>query len=210
MIFNIATTDSSLSLQRRADLIPLLNAQGMVYKFYPGAITALKYDGLYLTAKEIIRAHINDNYVIFAEDDLVLTNEFSPAYLKTCIDQASILKLDVLATGAWLSYEEVPVAENLLKIGGFRGTQLTVIFKSAYQALLDAPVYNHFEDTISKYQPKLQIGLTFPFLSKQREDIPSMIVEKNHNYLFHENEDKISISLGLKNQSRIKKRHLSF
>ncbi|MGY0039171.1 hypothetical protein [Pedobacter sp. NJ-S-72] len=102
-----------------------------------------------------------------------------------------------MATGAWLSYEEVTVSDKLLKIGGFRGTQLTVIFRSAYRILLDSPIYNHFEDTISKCQPKLQIGLTFPFLSKQREDIPSMIVSENHNYLFHENEDKIRRRLNM-------------
>lgn len=195
MILNIASTDSSLSINRLTDLLPLLDKQNISYRVYSGDITPLRYDGLYLTAKKIIQDHIHDPYVIFAEDDLVLTDFFSPDLLNYNIDQAAALGLDVLATGAWLSYEEVSVTADLLKIGGFRGTQLIVIFKSAYQQLLAAPVYNHFEDTISKCQPKLRIGLTFPFLSKQREDIPSMIVEKNHNHLFHENEDKIRRNL---------------
>ncbi|KIO75937.1 hypothetical protein TH53_17910 [Pedobacter lusitanus] len=193
--FNIATTNSSLSADRLADLIPLLNQSVIPFRVYTGEITSLKYDGLYNVAKQIIRDHTDEPYVIFAEDDLVLTEFFSMEKLNTSINQAAELNLDILATGAWLSYEEIAVADGLLKIGGFRGTQLTVIFRPAYQILLDSPVYNHFEDTISKCQPKLQIGLTFPFLSKQREDIPSMIVAENHNYLFHENEEKISKQL---------------
>ncbi|MBB6274727.1 hypothetical protein HDF26_005209 [Pedobacter cryoconitis] len=197
MILNIATTNSSMSLQRHTGLFQMLKSHAVPYRMYTTEVTPLKFDSLYNTAKKIIQDHIEDPYVIFAEDDLVLTEAFSIEKMETCIGQAVALNIDVLATGAFLSYEEVAVTDSMLKIGGFRGTQLIVIFKSAYQILLDSPTYNHFEDTISKCQPKLQIGLTFPFLSKQREDVPSMIVAKNHNYLFHENEEQIKRRLNL-------------
>ncbi|MGY0039172.1 hypothetical protein [Pedobacter sp. NJ-S-72] len=87
MVFNIATTNSSLSLERQADLVRLLNTHSIPYRLYTGEITPLKYDGLYNTAKQIIQDHIEEPYVIFAEDDLVLTEAFSIENLENYIDR---------------------------------------------------------------------------------------------------------------------------
>ena len=165
----------------------------IAYQFYEGSITALHYDGLYETAKRVIEDNKDSGYVIFAEDDLVLTDDFSVEKLEDFIRETEGLRMDVLATGCSTSYEEkFTEVTGLIEIAGFRGTQLVVVFQSCYECLLAAPSYNHFEDTISKIQPKLKIGLTLPFFSKQREDVVSIITGANHNHLFTVNEQAIS------------------
>lgn len=197
MKFNVATTPLPLSLERQGVLQPKLDELGISYQFYEGKVTELRYDDLYHTAKNIINDNLNEEYVIFAEDDLILIDKFSISNFYTIIQIAQSAHMDVLATGCLESYGEIETNENrLIEISGFRGTQLVVIFKSCYECLLDAPSYNHFEDTISKIQPKLKIGLTVPFYSKQREDCPSLITGTNNNRWFDINERKILEKLG--------------
>lgn len=192
MKFNVATTPLELSKERQDVLKEKLDDWNIIYRFYEGEVTELHYDGLYKTAKAVIEDNKDSDFVVFAEDDLIFTDEFSIMKLESMIKEAGILGMDVLATGCSSSYEERKTnVKGLIEISGFRGTQLVVLFKSCYDSLLDAPDYNHFEDTISKMQPKLKIGLTLPFFSKQREDCPSIITTTNNNKWFTINEDSI-------------------
>lgn len=190
--FNIASVNTEQGNYRKSLTSVLLKSYKINYKFYDGEITKDRFDGLYLTAKQIMTDYIDEEFVIFAEDDLILTDEFSIERFISFISAGQEMGLDCLITGSSMGggYSESATA-GLVKLLAFRGTQLIVIYKKAYDRLLKAPVYNHFEDTISYAEPALNLAITVPYLSKQKKDIESMIVAKNHNHLFDTEEQKI-------------------
>jgi hypothetical protein len=193
MYFHISTVNSPAAHIRQADVAGLMDSYDIPYTLYKGELTPLHYDGLYETAKRIIRDNYDKGYVIFAEDDLILTEHFSIPVFEEYIKKAKDVNTDVLVTGCLNYYSPGKTAyDGLIEIGGFRGTQLVVVYQQAYDMLLEYPTYNHFEDTISMGEPRLKKVVTFPFLSKQRTDIPSFIVAENHNEFFNVTELRLA------------------
>lgn len=192
--FNIASVDTEQGNYRKSLTSVLLSSYDIKYEFYDGEVTKDRFDGLYLTAKQIMTDHIDDEFVIFAEDDLVLTSEFAIEKFASFIKTGQEMELDCLITGSSHGggYSGTTVS-NLVKVLAFRGTQLIIVYKKAYDRLLKAPVYNHFENTISYTEPSLNLAITVPYLSKQRKDIESMIVAGNRNHMFDTEEEKIML-----------------
>lgn len=192
--FNVASVDTAQGNYRKSLTSVLLSSYDINHTFYDGEVTKDRFDALYLTAKKIINDHADDEFVIFAEDDLVLTNEFTLEKFASFINIGREMELDCLITGSSQGggYSET-ATDNLVKVLSFRGTQLVVVYKRAYDRLLKAPVYNHFENTISYTEPSLNLAITVPYLSKQRTDIDSMILKGNHNYRFDREEKKIML-----------------
>jgi len=192
MIFNITTTNHDLSKNRLKLLIPVLDTYNINYKLYYGKITKKHIDSLNDVIKQIIKDNFEEDYIILSEDDVVFTEEFSVEKLNYFINKSIELNLGVLSSGSWYSHgEELTEVDNLLFAKAFRGSQLIVLFKSSYDILLKSWNGNYFEDTISCIQPKLKIGLTYPFLTIQEKGKDSIIRNKEINQFFETNENRL-------------------
>ncbi|WP_410220701.1 hypothetical protein [Pedobacter sp.] len=193
MVINIISVNENEGQKRQMDLIRHLEGSGLEIKFYIGKRTVNGYDSAFKSIKMLIQANFNKGHILFGEDDLILAKTFSMERLKHYIKLGYEKEYDIIATGSWEGYGYELNNPDLLDVLRFRGTQFLVIYKKVYKRILEAEECNYFDDFLSFVQPRLKVGLTYPFLSKQRTDIPSMLVAggSNFNHLFDIEENRI-------------------
>lgn len=164
MTWNIITYEGSPRVDYITSVVEKL---GVEYKFHVGKECynqgALLHKNSCL---EVIKNNMDKEYVIIVEDDLLLTEYFNLKQFKEVVGQ---FDSDVLLTGI-TAYD---VRKNTLD--KFRGTQLVVIFKQAYERILENDGNMHFEDILSKSMFSKKI--TVPFVSKQTDLFGSNLIK---------------------------------
>ncbi|MCJ0743119.1 hypothetical protein [Pedobacter montanisoli] len=193
MVINVISVNENEGQKRQKDLVHHLEGSGLKIKFYIGKRTVNGYDSAFKSIKMLIQDNLDKDHLLFGEDDLILTKTFSMERLEHYIELGYKKGYDIIATGSWEGYGYELNDPDLLDVLRFRGTQLLVIYKNAYKRILEAEECNYFDDFLSFVRPRLKVGLTYPFLSKQRTDIPSMLVAggSNFNHLFDVEENRI-------------------
>lgn len=176
---NVLTVPSSVS--RQAHITNLMNKQGISdWVFWMGKETNKRYDGLFDTIKNVIRANYDAPYVILFEDDVCLTDHFTFEVLQDRIGKAQNLEADILLGGIKEFDFKLSKGEPLTKVHNYRGSQLMVIFKRVYDEILAQPSgYGEFE-LFSSYHPKWRKFVTLPFLAYQ-ENFPSRFLPKSEH-----------------------------
>lgn len=158
MKFNVVSFEGS---HRIPYIEGLLAEKTIEFKIYKGQKTAFGWDNHKDTCMQIIKNNINKPYVIICEDDCAFTVDFELEKFKKIIKDC---EADILATGVFAFVNPKKINNELVSLDGFRGTQLVVIYKSAYEKILAKASENiFFESIISKL--KLNIHCTLPFLS---------------------------------------------
>ncbi|UYQ95733.1 hypothetical protein MKQ68_11530 [Chitinophaga horti] len=141
-------------------------------------IDAIKHEvgalGLWLSIRKIVETALanDDDVIIIAEDD----HEFTPAYsrytfMRNIIETAQ-LGIEYLSGGCSHFEHAVPVTSGLYWVSFFQATQFIVLYRPAFQKILDAP----FDDSVVA-----DLQLSHMFANKMIV-YPAISTQKNFGY----------------------------
>lgn len=167
MIFNVATYVNS---SRVEEVKKLLDSREIDYKIHFGVLSPFGWDEHKNTCMKIIEDNYNSPYTIIAEDDLELTSSFTIEKFKQIITEKNA---NIICTGIFCE-EGVISKDGQVYIDRFRGTQLIVIFKEAYDLILNKKDENKFFEVILSEITEKKL-ITIPFLSTQSDKYISRI-----------------------------------
>lgn len=194
MNLHIISVNGEEGVLRRAQFKAELAKYKFNCSFYINDRTIKGTDSAFKGIKQVFTTNYGDDYLLFAEDDLILQPNFSTEKLEKNIKIGLENNYDFISTGSWETFGEKLDPTGLVNAHRIRGTQLMIIYKSAFDKILEADDCNYFDNFISFVRPAFKIGLIVPFLSRQRTDIPSMLAnqkESSHNLRFISEEARL-------------------
>ena len=169
LIFEIVTWPGSNRIEYITNLLAM---HGINYQINVGEDTLFGWDGHRECCLNVIRQKYHQPYIIIAEDDLIFTDAFSVEKLQKTIAHSTA---DVICTGTFTHYNVRKGMDGKIYTDSFSGTQLVVIFKSAYDLLLNHPHINDLFFEMMLSTCGLDIEITLPFISTQGGIFPSKI-----------------------------------
>mgnify|MGYP006896749853 CR=1 FL=1 len=144
-------------------------------EFNVSIVPAIKHPkgawGLWQTFMGILKIEIQSGspFFIFCEDDHVFTNDYDRNVFIQQIDQAQIMKADLLSGG--FSWTQVPiqVTEHLFWVHRFTGTQFLVVFRQFYERILNSSSNQNYilDHRLSELSDN--VFMTYPIISIQKE-----------------------------------------
>ncbi|WP_343674784.1 hypothetical protein [Chitinophaga sp.] len=160
------------------------------------------YDGcvsLWMTIQQIVKDHLQAEYILLCEDDHVFQENYSPTLLMGAISEAQIMQADILAGGVSWFNNAHKVSDNLYWVEKFSGLQFTVLFKSFFATILSASFT--LDDVADLKLGSLTDSKFFisPFISIQKEFGYSDATPKNNknagrvDTLFRESQHKANV-----------------
>ncbi|WP_293308188.1 hypothetical protein [Pedobacter sp. UBA5917] len=176
MYLNIISTATKIGENRLNTLLPMLNCLPIDYQVIYNNVTEIGYDALTARVKLLVKQNYDNDFFIFGEDDLILTDFFCIEVLDAFINECLIREAGVLFTGSHHVYGVKKTnIKGLVKLNGGRGCQLVVVFKPMYDLILGIDNKNHIDSVLSAFGVYADLYLTIPFLSKQMPDADSLI-----------------------------------
>ncbi|MCT3806333.1 hypothetical protein HZQ57_14040 [Elizabethkingia anophelis] len=145
-------------------------------------------------------------FIIICEDDHIFTKHYDWNFLINNINKSKLLKADLLSGGVSWFKHAIQIEENLFWIDKFNGCQFLVIFKDAYDKILNT---TFLDSDFADYKLSEILDrkfLIFPFISSQQEFGYSDVTPKNDGTdrvidLFNKSLERLSI------MSKIKKNY---
>lgn len=139
-------------------------------------VDAIRYDygnkGLWYTIKKILSENevFDYEYILLCEDDHEFTEHYSEQLLRSSINNALLLKADILLGGiGGFNGNTKFVHPNMVALDGFACTQFTIIFKSLFNKVLESD----FSETDCVDWKMAEISnrklVIYPFISKQKD-----------------------------------------
>lgn len=188
MIFNVVTYKDSTRIPYIEEL---LNNEEIEYKLYIGELSTFGWDAHKNTCIKVIEENYEQPYLIIAEDDLEFTEYFSKEILNHYIENS---ESSIICTGIFCE-EGVLFKKGKVFVSKFRGTQLIIIFKQAYDLILEKKEDNKFFETILS-EISIMKEVTFPFLTSQSSNFRSRISQHSLiNKFIKETEKRIENEL---------------
>lgn len=137
--------------------------------------------GLWHSILKIIRIAFanDDDAIIFCEDDLQFTAQYTQEILIEQIKNAQKNDADILLGGVSWFKDAVQISSDLFWVEKFSGLQFTIIFKKFYERILEATFLeiDAADYKISSLTDKKFI--IYPFISIQKEFGYSDVTSKN-------------------------------
>jgi hypothetical protein len=181
MHLNIISTATKMGEKRLSTLLPILSCLDVDYDIIYNNVTEIGYDALTARVKLLVKQNYDNDFFIFGEDDLILTEFFSVEILYGFINECLIQKAGALFTGTHHAYGVKKTnIKGLVRLNGGRGSQLVVVFKAMYDLILNVDNKNHIDSVLSAFGIYFDLYLTLPFLSKQEPDGDSLINKSNN------------------------------
>lgn len=145
--------------------------------------------GLWQSILKIITNAIanEDEIIIFCEDDLLFTPQYSSELLIKQIGNAKKSDAVILLGGVSWFKDAVQISHDLFWVEKFSGLQFTVVFKKFYEKILPVTFSktNSADYRISDFSDKKFI--IYPFISTQKKFGYSDVTNKNNEKGFVEN-----------------------
>lgn len=115
--------------------------------------------------QDTIKNNLNDDYVIICTSHHQFTPHFSISYLNNCIETVQKLGGNLLL-GGLLGFEKVmEVTDHIFWVDGFKGAQFIVIFKKAFEYLLQGDNTYKIPAEVFLSQHLDDIFVMHPFIS---------------------------------------------
>ncbi|WP_316742136.1 hypothetical protein [Pedobacter antarcticus] len=154
--------------------------------------------GLWHTIKNLVLrgVDLDSEYILICEDDHLFSIEYSDETLFSSINDAMLLKADILLGGiCFCDQSAKQVQNNLLSVVNFACTQFIIIFKSLYQKILTAEFAENdcVDFKISELSDKKLV--MYPFISTQKDfgysDVSNGYYDNKMSTSFHETSEVI-------------------
>ncbi len=170
---NIASTKHRED--RKEELRIRLRTLPFEYQFWDGKneIPSRGYRDLFDTYKRIIRANLNEPFIVIVEDDLDPRENFKDLEMHI----KEVPPCDVLLGGITKLYGVQSVEKTYFRLSFFRGTHCVVLFPSIYERFLAQESGQHVSDYLGSAEVSKYVVV--PFLAYQTNSQPNRYYGKN-------------------------------